>query len=676
MKHLILILSLWFVHVTFSQTIFELEYSHYGRMGQATVLFDMNSDSLLDFATANKGSLFVVQNLGGGSFSNHSGYAVDVVNGFGSHDFDLDGNLDISLAQRPGSVLDSWLNSGGASFTPSDLGNESVGATRNVVYSDFDGDGYIDSYHSASAFGFLRDGNQLHPGDGVASFSDDIVETILDPPIADFWYDSVDHPTLGMQYWSAIQSKGSIVRDLDGDGRGEIINAVYCDLGFQPDSFTTDWVNQQRRGIFILQNNSTPGTFSFEDVSHDALGADAYGSDSTFWNPYGCVALDYDHDGDYDLMVGANTRQQEDTDLIRFYENQSTPGNIYFIEKTTEVGLQYINDLSVGTKRQLNLAAGAPIDYNNDTWVDVIFVNRKDGVSTFAPYALVFINNGDNTFSLIDFEDHGLGGISGGRDINSADLDGDGKIDVIISDGTVGGYEGTDSTLVYLNDNPDSNNWIQLDIKTSETESWAFEYTVKVYECGSSELIGMEDIRTDFCYRSKRYPILHFGLGDNDSVDLEILGSDTIYNLNGLPANEVHRIYLDEILTITNESFTIPKAFALSTHPNPFNSAVTISIDIPVGDGSPVPNKAGEETSPLRIEIFDVNGRRVAQLPSPSVPLPEGEGGNSFSHWEKVAEGRMMAFTWQPSPSLTSGVYLVRATVGEQSTSKKIIYLK
>ncbi|MCK5843108.1 MAG: hypothetical protein KAG97_00285, partial [Victivallales bacterium] len=56
----------------------------------------------------------------------------------------------------------------------------------------------------------------------------------------------------------------------------------------------------------------------------------------------------------------------------------------------------------------------------------------------------------------------------------------------------------------------------------------------------------------------------------------------------------------------------LPSDFLLSAYPNPFNSAVTISYDCSVGEG----------LAPSRVEIFDFAGRMVAQLPSPSVPLP------------------------------------------------------
>ncbi|MBN1755190.1 VCBS repeat-containing protein, partial [bacterium] len=659
---LLVFLITWLVSINaFSQTIFDLSYVHGGSLSQATVIFDMNGDTLPDFATANKRNLYIVKNLGGGAFVEHDSFWVDISNGFGSHDFNGDGLLDFTIAQRDGSVFDNWINTGSSSFIPTNSGNESVGATRNVIYADFNNDGFADSYHSASAFQFLREGNQFHQGTGMGLFGPDIIETILDPPIPGFWYDSLVHPDYGPQYWSAKQSKGVIVRDLDLDGKADIVNAVYCDLGFQPDTFTTMWVNQQERGLFILRNNSTAGLIRFEEVSHPALGSDAHGNDSTFWNPYGAVPLDYDRDGDFDLIIGGTTRQNEDTDLIRFYENISIPGTVQFIEKTSETGLEYINELSVSVKRLLNYAAGVPIDYNNDSWTDIIFINRKDGASTFAPYAFLFRNNGDNTFSLIPFEEHGLGGVSGGRDINIADLNQDGRMDVIISDGTVGGYEGTDSTLVYINHNPDSNNWIQFDIKTLEGGTWAFFSTIKIYPHGTLELIGMDDIRTDLCYRSKRYPVLHFGLGEVDTVDVEIFRNGTHFFAYVLPANQVHYLYLDELATGLEEAISIPISYSISVYPNPFNSVCKIAI---IG--------AIHELSLL--SIFDIHGRLVYRS-TLNFGISSKDKKPTFNLDESGY--RIQELKWIPEPNLSSGVYIIKAEFGSKSNLKqKTIYLK
>jgi hypothetical protein len=247
------------------------------------------------------------------------------------------------------------------------------------------------------------------------------------------------------------------------------------------------------------------------------------------------------------------------------------PGNIQFENKTLETGLQFINNLAIGAKRGLSFAAGTPIDYDNDGHTDFAFVNRRDG--TTVNYVLLFRNNGNGSFSQIDFAQHGIGGISGGRDINVGDLNNDGKLDIILSDGTVGGFEGTDSTLVYLNNSSNTNHWVQLDIKTSPTGTWAFDHTVKVYAHGTSQLLGMDDIRTDVSYRSKRYTILHFGLGNTDSVDVQIIKGNNTYTFTGLPANTQHHLFLSQVTGIhkTNTDHTI------TLFPNPVNNLLTIS---------------------------------------------------------------------------------------------------
>jgi len=95
------------------------------------------------------------------------------------------------------------------------------------------------------------------------------------------------------------------------------------------------------------------------------------------------------------------------------------------------------------------------------------------------------------------------------------------------------------------------------------------------------------------------------------------------------------------------EEIHMPESPAIFAYPNPFNAAVTITAP------------AGAE-----IKVFDINGRRVA-TPSFVLPLNKGE----------MSEGQR-EFIWQASPSIGSGVYLVRATVGEKEITKRVVYLK
>ena len=170
---------------------------------------------------------------------------------------------------------------------------------------------------------------------------------------------------------------------------------------------------------------------------------------------------------------------------------------------------------------------------------------------------------------------------------------------------------------------------------------------------------------------------------DGDSVDARIFGtdgSDIAYSAIELADSGVViagrtfqtdnidfwllKIGGDLISPVEEYPTALPKKIDVFAYPNPFNSAVRISVET-------------LHATSLRIEIFDLAGRRVAQLPSPSIPLPAGEGRNSFSLWEKVSEGRMRAeFTWQPEKSVGSGVYLVRARIGGESVTKRVVYLK
>ena len=115
-------------------------------------------------------------------------------------------------------------------------------------------------------------------------------------------------------------------------------------------------------------------------------------------------------------------------------------------------------------------------------------------------------------------------------------------------------------------------------------------------------------------------------------------------------------------------SHILPNKISISAYPNPFNSSVTIAVDLPVGDGSPVP---------FDVEIYDLNGRRVAHTPFGSA---QGAEIRSSSEIETTAQGQ---FIWCPTPSLPSGVYLVRASFEtrslngvEPTATKRIVYLK
>ncbi|MBN2542490.1 T9SS type A sorting domain-containing protein, partial [bacterium] len=150
--------------------------------------------------------------------------------------------------------------------------------------------------------------------------------------------------------------------------------------------------------------------------------------------------------------------------------------------------------------------------------------------------------------------------------------------------------------------------------------------------------------------------------------------------------------YYDTTTWIFEPDIKKPDRFDILCYPNPFNGIVNIKISglAPLDD-------AGYLTG---VEIFDINGRMVYEFPlysrfngrvSPtnwwqqSFPRSAGEGCLTPLYAEFRQKGgkgqvnrptHIRSFTWTPDKSLCSGIYFIKATIGNQSITKQVIYLK
>jgi len=154
--------------------------------------------------------------------------------------------------------------------------------------------------------------------------------------------------------------------------------------------------------------------------------------------------------------------------------------------------------------------------------------------------------------------------------------------------------------------------------------------------------------------------------GTSESNNLDVVGH---YPLTTCDSTDVWIINLSPTPVRISDKINIPETFYLSAHPNPFNSAVRIAVDMP--------SVETQNLASLQIEIYDVNGRHIKTL-RPSATSGTGPSGLEKGGMEvPLLKGDLGgSFTWQPSPSITSGVYLVRAKIGDESISKRIVYLK
>lgn len=218
-----------------------------------------------------------------------------------------------------------------------------------------------------------------------------------------------------------------------------------------------------------------------------------------------------------------------------------------FADITKTSGLDFLNVKQVSgyplTQRAPNLAACAPIDFNNDGHVDLVFVDRQDGLPGNDPRLRpwVFRNKGNGSFERLVAETHGLDGHF--NDLSFADFDSDGHLDLVFVHGDP---DGSGKAAIYRNASTDTNHWIQLNV-SSPGNPLGLESKVTLYKAGTRQVIGYDEVRTDFCYRSKKSSMLHFGLGAETDVDVQVrTRSGLERTFERLSGNQVHTLRMNQ----------------------------------------------------------------------------------------------------------------------------------
>jgi acetyl esterase/lipase len=593
---------------THADIAFERVFTHNRPRVKSSLVFDADRDLDLDVLVASNAGYALLENTENGVFVESGLRLFDNSTGWGAHDINNDGLIDPFLVNPQGSNT-IFINDGPGDLEAVDIGFSASGVVRSSLFEDFDGDGNVDIYLSTSAFGETHMWNQLYQGTNDGRFTKNIIDSVLINSDTDFWHAPANDPADCKGEWSTKQFKGTIVRDLDKDGLADIITCAYADRGFQDSEcgeFARQWIDDQQRGLFILQNRSVPGSIRFENVTQTAIGSHAFGNQSSDWNPYQATPIDYDRDGDLDLFVGTTIRKNletglaENTRAVAFYENQSTPGTIRLIDKTVETGFGWINELPAEERRQFRFAAAAAVDVDNDGWMDLVSINRVDPDKTPYPYTFIFQNGGHKSFHQIDPMVHGLNDGAGGRDLSYADFDDDGRIDFVINDGNVGGYEGTDNSRIYLNRTENNHHWLAVEIMDKTTQSFAIGARVKVLDSKTGKCLGYEENRTDFCYRSRRYPRLYFGLGSVTEVDVLVEnGCKGSWQFTNLQVDQVLRIALDQMALVETFKPSGEKSFHLEqNYPNPCNPQTHILYHL-------------AELGPVEFSLYNTRGQQV-----------------------------------------------------------------
>ncbi len=492
-------------------------------LASGVLLFDYDLDGDLDIyfpsgralpptpetIAATRNALY--RNDGGLRFTDVTSKAGVPGTGFGiggaAADYDGDGDLDLYLCQYGSNAL--YRNEGKAreyAFTEviAEAGVDDDRFSAGAVFFDLDRDGDLDLYVSNyCAHDFTRSG--LCRTNGVPGYC---------PPSH---YEPAGHSRFlnrGDGTFDNITASSGIEA-----GRGRGMGVVATDL--DDDGWLDLYVANDGSGNFLWHNQRN-GTF--KDIALDA--GVALSADGDEQGSMGVDAADFNRDGRLDVFV-TNYQKQ----LNALYRADA-PGYFVDVGMGQGIGETCLPLVSWGTKW---------FDYDHDGWLDLFIANghlednihRYDQSSTYKQRNQLFRNTGGGVMlDVTDTAGEGLREVLSSRGAAFGDLDGDGDVDIVVSNSR-------ERPSLLVNEGA-KGNWIILDLRGRKNR-FAVGARARM-TAGSVSQIA--EVHAGSSYVSQNDLRLHFGLGASRVVERAEIrwpeGHREVFV--GLEAGRVHRI--------------------------------------------------------------------------------------------------------------------------------------
>ena len=299
-------------------------------------------------------------------------------------DYNNDGYLDVVIAAAQAGV-NLYRNNGDGTFTDVSVSSGLDQCTNGfaITAADYDNDGFVDLF--VTRLGFYAGDVNLYHNNGDGTFTD-VTEQA------------------GLKFWGPVFGTSWV--DYDCDGHLDLL--ITSNLG---GVFDRHLPNR------LFHNN---GNGTFTEVSAAAGLSSAAPTIGSCWG-------DYNNDGYPDLFISSGIGQPQ------LFRNN---GNGTFTDVTSAAGL---DGKLIGSICHF-------CDYDNDGWLDIVqfaWSDHEDAIYTMqhgeapasASVTRILHNNRDGTFTARGRElglVEGWGSMSG----NIADLNNDGRLDIILGNGS------------------------------------------------------------------------------------------------------------------------------------------------------------------------------------------------------------------------------------------------
>jgi len=542
-------------------------------------LTDFNGDAFLDYASASQDGVRILTADANSRFHPAGSISLaDQARSINSADFNGDGWEDLAIGTVAG--LDVYLNNHGTGYTKAHAYSQAYGSLDIQVTnqgSDFNNDNIYDLCLATPSVGGAASELVVYLGYGDGSFDQRIIRTV----------------------------KGQIFATSAGDFNGDNL----LDIAF---------VNGSRRYVSILFGD---GNGSFSNEIRFAIPK---------YDPAHLVSLDFDNDGDLDVVV-SSYRFQEGSALFLF-ENELN--STALAAKSLEIMAED------NAKTELVSPGGSVINSVRQSLSSGAFHRRNlnGNGSIDQVVRCAAIESGAYSLNMTPKENLPAGSVFSLR------YSVDGKTYRIAKDAPMpaAGY----SFAIYPHGSSPVSPALGEHISNSQPSfSWPgqgpFQFELAA-DPSFSSIIASGEVAEAMYTLTSSLPEADTAIYYWRVRPTEATTWNGFYSFNALPSPTG--------VEPPASDAGLPKSFALGqNYPNPFNPGTTISYDLP-------------RRVPVRLEVFNVVGQKVATLVDGTQ-----EAGHQIALWNGHETNGAAA---------ASGVYFYRLSAGEFVATAKMVLLK